>query len=60
MELKDGVLRLLRERNGVSVHNEWLDACVEWILEEEVTYFFKIIPAVPNAKLLPHTVGCRW
>lgn len=36
MEMRDGVKRLLYESKGISVQEEWLDACVQWICEEEV------------------------
>ena len=38
MEATDGVKKLLHESKGISVQEEWLDACVQWIIEEEVQY----------------------
>ncbi len=37
MEVRDGVKRLLARKGGISVQNEWLDACISWIVEEEVS-----------------------
>lgn len=36
MEARDRVEKSLYEIKGVSVQKEWLDACMQWILQEEV------------------------
>ena len=46
MELRDGVKRLLARKGGISVQNEWLDACISWIVEEEV-----------SLQVTPHTIN---
>ncbi len=48
MEHGDGVWRQLRERNGVSVQREWCGACIQWILEEEVSSLSWLTANSPN------------
>ncbi len=38
MERGGSLQRQLRERNGVSVQRDWCEACVQWLLEEEVSF----------------------